>query len=180
MQPDGTSSQIQRQLYATLTASYDNNSPKSLPLYFVCYGIKNALQNDLDMTIYDYNKSCEIASETMKMHIPIDMNGFDILKTSHYLHGYIITNLSDQTFIINGSKRIQSIYSSFKPNYEKLNIQIYYGFQLAFNDFFISDLNTQKQTFIMNITLQNGHFKVKLLNNDVPNGELDILIKYIH
>ena len=29
------------------------------------------------------------------------MNGNDILKTSHYLHGYLITNLSDKTFIIN-------------------------------------------------------------------------------
>ena len=43
-----------------------------------------------------------------------------------------------------------------------------------------SDHNTQKQTFDMNITLQNGHFKVKLLNKDVPNEELNILIKYIH
>ena len=83
------------------------------------------------MSIYDYNKSYEIVSETMKMHIPIDMNGFDILKTSHYLHGYLITNLSDKTFIINGSKRvllpsgstikqIKIIYNSFKPNYENL------------------------------------------------------------
>ena len=31
------------------------------------------------------------------------MNGFDTLKTSHYLHGYIVTNLSDKTFIVNGS-----------------------------------------------------------------------------
>ena len=91
MQPDGTSNQIQRRLYATLTASYDNNSPQSLPLYLVCYGIKNALQNNVDMSIYDFDKSYEIVSETIKMHTPIDMNGFDILKTSHYLHCYLIT-----------------------------------------------------------------------------------------
>ena len=30
------------------------------------------------------------------------------------------------------------------------------------------------------MAIQNGHFKVKLSNNDVPNEELNILIKYIH
>ena len=88
IQPDSTSNQIQRRLYVTLAETFDNNSLIRLPLYFVCYGIKNALKNDLDMTIYDYNKPYEIVNETMKMHIPIDTNGFDILKTSHYLHGY--------------------------------------------------------------------------------------------
>ena len=118
------------------------------------------------------------------MHMPINMNGFDILKTSHYLHGYLITNLSDKTFIINGSKRvllprgsiikqIQILYNSFKLNYGKLNIQIYYGFRFAFNNFFVSDQNTNIQTLNMNLALENGHFKIKLINNDVPNRELD-------
>ena len=43
-------------------------------------------------------------------------------------------------------------------------------------DFFVSDQNTHIQTLNMNLALQNGHFKVKLINNDVPNEELDILI----
>ena len=77
-------------------------------------------------------------------------------------------------------KQIQIIFNSFKLNYEKLNIQVYYGFRFPLNDFFLSDPNTHKQMFNMNITLQNGHFKVKLINNDVPNEEVDILIKYIH
>ena len=87
-------------------------------------------------------------------------------------------NGSKRVLLPSGSiiKQIQIIYNSFKSNYEKLNIQIYYGFKFAFNNFFVSDQNTQKQTFNMNITLQNGHFKVKLLNNDATNEELDILI----
>ena len=28
--------------------------------------------------------------------------------------------------------------------------------------------------------IQTGHFKVQLFNNDIPNEELNILIKYIH
>ena len=171
MQPDGTSNQIQRRLYVTLTATYDNTSPKSLPLYFVCYSIKNALKNNVDMTIYDFDKSFETVTETMKMCIPIDMNGFDILKTSHYLHGYLITNLSDKTFIINGGKRvllsnnsiikqIQIIYNTFKFNYKLLHTQIHYGFRLSLHDFFVSDQNTQKQTLNMNLTLQNGESNI--------------------
>ena len=73
------------------------------------------------------------------MRIPIDMNGFDILKTSHYLHGYLITNLSDKTFIINGGKRvllsnnsiikqIQVMYNTFKFNYKLLHTQVHYWF----------------------------------------------------
>ena len=46
--------------------------------------------------------------------------------------------------------------------------------------FFVSSQNEQKQTFNMNITLQNGHFRVKLINNDDSNEELDIFIQYIH
>ena len=189
--PDGTSNQIQRRLYIAIKANYDNNSPLSLPMYFVCYGIKNAGLNDLDMSIYDWEKAYEISSqEKFTIHTPIDMNGNNILKTSHYLNGYLITNLSDKTFIINGRKRVllpsgsiikQTWYKSFKFDYEKLNIQIYYGLRLSLiKRFFVSSRNTQEQTFNVNLTLQNGHFRVKLINNDVSNEELDILIKYIH
>ena len=105
--PDGTSNRIQRTLYITIKANYDNNSPLSLPMYFVFYGIKNAALNDLDMSIYDWEKAHEISfDEKFTMLMPIDMNGNATLKKSHYLHGYLITNLSDKTFIINGSKRV--------------------------------------------------------------------------
>ena len=161
-------------------------------MYFVCYVIKNAALNDLDMSIYDWEKAYEVSSdEKFTMYIPFNMNGFDILKTSHYLHGYIITNASDKTFVINGNKKvlllngsiikqIQIMYNSFKFNYKILNVQIHYGFRLSLHGFFISDQNTQKRTFNMNITLQNGHFRVKLLNNNVPNEELNMLVQYIH
>ena len=67
--------------------------------------------------------------------------------------------------------------NSFKFNYKQLNIQIYHWFRLSLNDFFVSNQNIQKQTFNIDITLQN--FRVELLNKDVPNEELNILIKYI-
>ena len=35
-------------------------------------------------------------------------------------------------------------------------------------------------TFNMNMTIQNGHFRIKVMNKDVPNEELNILIKCIH
>ena len=61
--PDGTSNQIQRRLYITIKANYDNNSSLSLPMYFVCYDIKNAALIDLDMSIYDWEKAYEISSD---------------------------------------------------------------------------------------------------------------------
>ena len=172
----------QRKIDIDFKSTFDNNSPSKLRIYALIYGIKNEFLHNLDQGIYDWKKAYEISS-----HMPINMNGFDILKTSHYLHGYLITNLFDKTIIINGSKRIllpsesiikqiQILYNSFKLNYEKINIQIYYGFRFAFKDFIVSDQNTHIQTLNMNLTLQNGHFKVKLINNDVPNEELDILI----
>ena len=67
-------------------------------MYFVCYGIKNAALNYLDMSIYDREKAYEITyDEKFTMHTPIDMNGNDISKTSHYLHGYLITNILKNT-----------------------------------------------------------------------------------
>ena len=130
----------------------------------------------------------------MQMHIPIDMNGNDILKlklkTPHYLRGDLNTNAQDKTFTINGSKKvllpsgsiikqIQILYNSFKFDYETLNIEIYYGPNLSLFDFLTSSQTTQIQTFNTNMTIQNGHFRVKLINKDVPNEELNILIKYI-
>ena len=131
LSPDGSSNNIQRRLYITFQASYYNKSPNRLPIYVLIYGLKNASKNDIDISIYDWEKAYEVSfNEQFTMHMPINMNGVDILKTSHYLHGYLITNLSHKTFIINGSKRvllpsgsiikqIQIIYNSFKSNYKK-------------------------------------------------------------
>ena len=64
-----------------IRANYDNNSPLSLPMYFVCYDIKNAALNNLDISIYDWKKAYEISSdEKFTMHMPIDMNGKDVFK----------------------------------------------------------------------------------------------------
>ena len=139
----------------------------------------------------DLNKPYDIINETMQMHIPINMNGNDILKTSHYLYGNLNTNAQDKTFTINGSekvfipsgptiKQIQIIYNSFKFNHKTLNIEIHYGPGLSLSDFFTSSQTTLIQTFNTNMTIQNCHFRVKLINKDVPNEELNILIKYIH
>ena len=190
--PDGSSQSIQKRLYVDFKSTFDNSSPAKLRIYALIYGIKNDALHDLDQSIYDWEIAHEVSSdEKFTLHMPINMNGFDILKTSHYLHGYLITNASDKTFIINGNEKvllpngsineqIQILYNSFKFNYKLLNIEINYGFRLSLHDFFVSNHNTQKQTFNINITLQNGHFKVKLLNKDVPNEELNILIQFIH
>ena len=74
--------------------------------------------------------------------MPINMNGFDILKTLHYLHIYVITNEQNKHFIRNGSKKvlipsgslikqIQIMYNTFKFDYKLLNIEIHYGFRLS-------------------------------------------------
>ena len=100
------------------------------------------------MSIYDWEKNYELSSdEKFTMHMPIDMNGNDILNISHYLHGYLNTNSSDKTFTINGSKKvllpsgsiikqIQILYNSFKFNYKPLTVEIYYDSQLSLYDFF--------------------------------------------
>ena len=191
LSPDGTSPKIEKRLYVNFKSNYDNDSPEPLPIYVSIYGIKGEAKNDLDFTIYDYEKAYEVVNNQFSLHVPIDMNGNDILKTPHYLHGDLNTNAQDKTFTINGSKKIlipsgsiikqvQILYNSFKFNNKTLNIEIYYGPNLSLSDFFTSSQTTQIQTFNTNMTIQNGHFRVKLINKDVPNEELNILIKYIH
>ena len=103
LSPDGTSQSIQGRLYRDFKSTFDNSSPTKLRIYAVIYVIKNDALHDLDQSIYDWEKAYEVSSdEKFTMHMPINTNGFDILKTSHYLHGYFITNASDKTFIING------------------------------------------------------------------------------
>ena len=77
-------------------------------------------------------------------------------------------------------KQVQILYNSFRFYNKTLNIEIYYWPNLSLSDFFTSSQTTQIQTFNTNMTIQNGHFRVKLINKDVPKEELNILIKYIH
>ena len=135
LSPEGTSQSIQRRIYIDFKSTFDNNSPSKLRIYALLYGIKNEFLHNLDQSIYDWEKAYEISSdEKFTMHMPIDMNGLDILKTSHYLNGYLNTNEQDKTFTINGSKRvllpngsiikqIQIMYNSFKFNYKPLTVE---------------------------------------------------------
>ena len=74
LSPDGSSPDIQRRLYVTVQSTYDNRSPTLLPLYVLIYGIKGEAKNNLDFTIYDYEKAYEVANNQFQMHVPIDMN----------------------------------------------------------------------------------------------------------
>ena len=75
LSPDGSSPNIERRLYVTVQSTYDNRSPTLLPLYVLIYGIKGEAKNNLDFTIYDYEKAYEVVNDQFQMHVPIDMNG---------------------------------------------------------------------------------------------------------
>ena len=74
LSPDGSSPDIERRLYVTVQSTYDNRSPTLLPLYVLIYGIKGEAKNNLDFTIYDYEKAYEVVNDQFQMHVPIDMN----------------------------------------------------------------------------------------------------------
>ena len=74
LSPDGTSKQIQRRLYVNFKSNFDNSSPVLLPIFVLIYGIKGEAKNDLDMTIYDYEKAYEVVNNAFQMHVPINMN----------------------------------------------------------------------------------------------------------
>ena len=74
LSPDGTSKQIQRRLYVNFKSNFDNSSPVLLPIFVLIYGIKGEAKNDLDMTIYDYEKAYEVVNNVFQMHVPINMN----------------------------------------------------------------------------------------------------------
>ena len=74
LSPDGTSKQIQRRLYVNFKSNFDNSSPVLLPIFVLIYGIKGEAKNDLDMTIYDYEKAYEVANNKFQLHIPLEMN----------------------------------------------------------------------------------------------------------
>ena len=67
LSPDGTSKQIQRRLYVNFKSNFDNNSPPDLPIYVLIYGIKGESLNDIDMSIYDYEKAFEIANNEFQL-----------------------------------------------------------------------------------------------------------------
>ena len=78
LSPDGTSPSIQRRLYVNFKSNYDNDSPNLLPVYVLIYGIKGEAKNDLDMTIYDYEKAYEVVDNKFQLHVPVDMNNHKI------------------------------------------------------------------------------------------------------
>ena len=78
LSPDGSSPNIERLLYVTVQSTYDNRSPTLLPLYVLIYGIKGEAKNNLDFTIYDYEKAYEVVNDQFQMHVPVDMNNHKI------------------------------------------------------------------------------------------------------
>ena len=78
LSPDGSSPNIERWLYITVQSTYDNRSPTLLPLYVLIYGIKGEAKNNLDFTIYDYEKAYEVVNDQFQMHVPVDMNNHKI------------------------------------------------------------------------------------------------------
>ena len=78
LSPDGSSPNIERRLYVTVQSTYDNRSPTLSPLYVLIYGIKGESKNNLDFTIYDYEKAYEVVNDQFQMHVPVDMNNHKI------------------------------------------------------------------------------------------------------
>ena len=89
LSPNGTSKLIQRRLYVNVQSTYDNLSPNLLPLYVVIYGIKGETKNNLDFTIYDYEKAYEVANNEFQMHVPINMNNNKIMGLPGFFPSYI-------------------------------------------------------------------------------------------
>ena len=55
-------------------------APPFLPIYVLIYGIKDEALNNIDLSIYDFEKYYEISPlEYFKMHMPIDMNNQPII-----------------------------------------------------------------------------------------------------
>ena len=79
LSPDGSSPDIERRLYVTVQSTYDNRSPTLLPLYVLICGIKGEAKNNLDFTIYDYEKAYEVANNQFQLHVPLNLNGNKIL-----------------------------------------------------------------------------------------------------
>ena len=89
LSPDGDSKFIQRRLYVNVQSSYDNLSPNLLQLYVLIYGIKGEAKNDIDFTIYDYEKAYEVANNEFQMHVPINMNNNKIMGLPGFFPSYI-------------------------------------------------------------------------------------------
>ena len=89
LSPDGSSKLIQRRLYTTIECSYDNLSPNLLPIYVLIYGIKGEAKNDIDFSIYDYEKAYEVANNQFQLHVPINMNNNKIMGLPGFFPSYI-------------------------------------------------------------------------------------------
>ena len=89
LSPDGTSPSIQRRLYVNVQSSFDNLSPSLLPLHVLIYGIKDEAKNDLDFTVYDYEKAYEMANNEFQLHVPINMNNNKIMGLPGFFPSYI-------------------------------------------------------------------------------------------
>ena len=82
-------------------SNYDNDSPNLLPIFVLIYGIKDEAKNDLDMTIYDYEKAYEVANNEFQLHVPINMNNNKIIGLlPSYVWGDTTSSKSKCDFLI--------------------------------------------------------------------------------
>ena len=120
LSPDGISTSIQRRLYVNVQSNYDNFSPQLLPLYVLIYGIKGEAKNDLDMTIYDYEKAYEVANNQFQLHVPINMNNNKIMGLPGFFPCYIWGRTLRSSFRWRISKS-NFINSNFRFNTYRFN-----------------------------------------------------------
>ena len=90
LSPGSTSPSIQRRLYVNVQSTYDNLSPQLLPLYVLIYGIKGEAKNDIDFTIYDYEKAYEVVNNEFLLHVPIDINNNNILNLPSTINNKVL------------------------------------------------------------------------------------------
>ena len=58
----------------TFQADFDNESPSSLPISCLIYGLKDVEKTDIPMAIYDCEKVYEIINSKFKVHMLIDVS----------------------------------------------------------------------------------------------------------
>ena len=182
--PDGTSQSIQRRLYVNVQSTYDNLSPQLLPLYVLIYGIKGEAKNDLDFTIYDYEKAYEVANNEFQLHVPINMNNNKIIGLlPSYIWGDTSSSISKCDFLIESwidiHVLIQKIFiiSIFVVNSEnkKFNTPHYLNIN---NNVYTLDFSTNiSNTVNINRYFQNNT-KMNITFSDSINKYLIWFIKY--
>jgi len=175
-------------IYIDMECQGTENSPAQSVGHLIVYGIEGK-QNDVGSGVFDALYVLEKGE--MVMQTDLDMNGYRVLNSNHYIHGYLNTRKGN-TFKLNGLdkilipqksiiKAIDFYFPKSQSAYPRLRLEIILNADGSFTHIFNFSRPEQYNKFTTDLPVEDlsPFVSVTALSPVPKNEEIMMLLTYM-